>query len=155
MLTPTGAARSQNVEAGSRFENERSKALCGFFTSVIRYALILIYGPEMRTVMEGARRRKIEMTGADHTDVFALFPEIDLEVNMASASVVSNAELRLMRNDGVIRQVDMAKRMAINSNMPEADMVALPWPDGVDRGVQLPNGPVPPRPEPKAVEAKK
>src|SRR6185295_10509287 len=155
ILTPTGGAKTQNVEGAMRFENERSKAFASFFESAIRYVLILIYGPELRMLMEGARRKKLELGGMDPADVVSLFPETDLVVTMTSASVVENAELRLMRNDGILTQESVAKRMARNTNIPEDEMVRLPWPDGISKDIEMPNGPKPPKPVAPKVGGKK
>lgn len=147
VLTPSGGARSQNIEGASRFENERNKSLASFFSNVVRNALIVAYGDDMRTIMDGAHKRRLN--GSDASDIFYLYPELDVEVNMSSASVVENSELRLMRNDGILTQKDFAKRVGKNTNIPEEELVTLPWPDGVPNDVELPGGPKPPKPEPK------
>lgn len=122
---------------------------------MVRNALIVAYGDELRAIMGAARGKRISLFGGDPAEVASLFPELDIEVNMSSASVVDNAELRLMRNDGIITQEGMAKRMGKNTNIPEEELVTLPWPDGIDRSVEMPGGPKPPKPQPKATAAKK
>jgi hypothetical protein len=146
VITPTGGARSQNIEGATRFENERNKSLASFFANVVREALIAAYGGDMRTVMEGAHKKRMSMSGKDASEIAYLYPELDVEVNMSSASVVDNAELRLMRNDGIIDQKTMGKRIAKNTNIPEEELVALDWPSNVPRDVSVPNGPQAPKP---------
>lgn len=148
VLTPTGAARSQNIEGAARFENERNKALTAFFTTVVRNALLEAYGPELAALMEAARTYRVKNLGSagDPSQIAFLYPNLDLVVDMSSSSVVSNTELRLMRNDGIITQEYMGQRIAMNNNMPADEMVALPWPDGVAADIQLPGGPVPAKP---------
>jgi hypothetical protein len=147
VLTPTGGARSQNIEGAARFENSRNKALASFFASVIRTVLIAAYGDEMRYVMEGAKRHRVSKNGGDPENIISLHPELDIVVDMKSASVVENAELRLMRNDGIIEQSTMAKRIAKNANIPEEELVALDWPSNVPRDVTVQDGPQAPKPK--------
>jgi len=155
-LTPTGGgSRSQNVEGASRFENSRNKALANFFASVIRTMLIGAYGGEMRYIMEGAKQHKLKKFGGDPSSLVALYPELDVQVTMKSASVVDNAELRLMRNDGILTQQSVAKRIGANNNIPDEELVTLDWPSGIPRDVEVPGGPKPPKPEPKVASATK
>ena len=101
----TGARGGTNYAGAERFENERIKEALGFFTSIIKTALILAYRKQFEQGFAQARewRRRPRRTGGQNAaDVADFYPELDVEVKMSCTPFVSPVELRQMWLDGVM-----------------------------------------------------
>jgi hypothetical protein len=137
MLTPTGSSRTQNAESAARFENDRIKDQNSFFTAVIQQALVIAYRKLFQDIMDHNARWRLSRLHGDPSMIPLLFPELDVIVNMSASSVLGDEELRSMRNDGIMTQETMGKRMFKNKGLPDEERVALAWPDNVDRELLL------------------
>lgn len=155
LLTPTGSARSQNVEGAERFENERIKEQTSFFEGVLRSALIIAYRDSFVAGMDQARTWRVEKLGGDPNEVAFLFPELDVVIDLSSSTVTGYQELKEMHMDGLITKETMGKHAFKNKNMPLEQMVTLDWPDKVPKELLVgPKKDAAAKPKPKKKKAK-
>jgi hypothetical protein len=134
MLTPVGQARSQNIQGALDFENDRIRDQSAFFVTVLRSALIIAYRDQFKQVMEDARSWRInKLNGGDPSKVVFLYPELDVQIDMAAASLTTYSELKQMHSDGLITKETMGMHVFKNKNLPAEQMVTLEWPDKVPR----------------------
>lgn len=132
-LTPVGNARSQNSEGAADFENDRIREQSTFFQSVLRSALVIAYRNQFKQVMDDARSWRISKLGGDPNQVAFLFPELDVQIDMSSASVTTYDELKQMHMDGLITKETMGMHLFKNKNLPPEQMTTLAWPDKVPK----------------------
>lgn len=133
LLTPTGSARSQNIQGAERFENERIREQTSFFATVLKNAIVIAYRKQFSEAMGNYNSWRISQLHGVAANVAMLYPELDVVVDLSSSTVTSDDDLRSMRDDGLITQETMGKHMFKNKNMPVEQMVTLEWPDNVPR----------------------
>lgn len=164
-ITPTGGARSQNVQGALDFENDRIREQASFFQSVLQSALIIAYKDQFQQVMDDARHWRISKLGGDPQKVAFLYPELDVQIDLSSASVTTYEEMKAMHMDGLITKETFGTHVFKNRNLPLEDMVTLQWPDKVPkemlvRAAAAPGGgggggSKPPKKKPKVAAAPK
>jgi hypothetical protein len=130
LLTPTGSARSQNIAGAESFQNSRNKDGTSFFASIIKTVFLEAYYDVIKSGMDENREWRMSRYKGNAP---VLFPELDIQVDMANSSLVSYEDLRQMRSDGLITQEVMGKHVFKGKNMPEQDRVALAWPDNIPK----------------------
>ena len=133
LLTPVGNARAQNVKGAQDFENDRIREQASFFQTVLQSALIIAYKEQFQQVMEDARNWRISKLGGDPQRVAVLFPELDVQIDMSSASVTTYEELKAMHMDGLITKETFGTHVFKNKNLPMEQMTTLQWPDKVPK----------------------
>lgn len=133
ILTPVGNARSQNVSGPLDFENDRIREQSNFYVGILKSALIIAYKDQFRQVMDDARNWRITKLGGDPDKVGVLFPELDVQIDMSSASVTTYDELKAMHMDGLITKETMGNHVFKNKNLPMEQLVTLEWPDKVPK----------------------
>lgn len=131
LLTPTGSARSQNIAGAESFQNSRNKDGTSFFASIIKTVFLEAYYDVIKAGMD--ENREWQMSRYKSRNAPVLFPELDIQVDMANSSLVSYEDLRQMRMDGLITQEVMGKHVFKGKNMPEQDRAALAWPDNIPK----------------------
>ena len=156
LLTPVGNARSQNVSGALDFENDRIREQSNFFVGILKSALIIAYKDQFRQVMDDARNWRITKLGGDPDKVAVLFPELDVQIDMSSASVTTYDELKAMHMDGLITKETMGNHVFKNKNLPMEQLVTLEWPDKVPREMLIKQQTKePPKKKTKVVEENK
>lgn len=136
LLTPTGSARSQNIAGAESFQNSRNKDGTSFFAGVIKTVFLKAYYDVIKQGMD--ENREWQMSTYKQMNAPVLFPELDIQVDMANSSLVSYEDLRQMRMDGLITHETMGKHVFKGKNMPEQDRVALAWPDNIPKDLLVP-----------------
>lgn len=133
LLTPVGNARAQNVKGAQDFENDRIREQSTFFQTVLQSALIIAYKEQFQQAMDDARNWRISKLGGDPQKVAVLFPELDVQIDMSSASVTTYEELKEMHMDGLITKETFGTHVFKNKNLPMEQMTTLQWPDKVPK----------------------
>lgn len=131
LIQPMGSARSQNIKGAERFENERVKETIGFFTSVVRDALVIAYEKELKETFEEVRKWRTH--NGDPQSVAELFPELDVEVNMSCTPFVQYEELKQMWMDGLMDKESFAGHAFQMLSLPSDQMNVSEWPDKLPR----------------------
>jgi hypothetical protein len=133
LLQATSSSRAQNVEGAARFENDRVKEQTNFFITVLKSALVIAYREQFTQVMEDARNWRITRLKGDPGNVAYLYPELDVEIDLSSSTVISYDELRAMLYDGLITQDTFGHHALKSKNMPMEQYAGKDWPDNVPR----------------------
>jgi hypothetical protein len=128
-ITATGSARSQSIQGVERFENQRMRKQTRFFEHVFRDIIVIVY----RDVIEQHIGKAQEEKAGSVLDVH---PELDVVVELPSFIFTNEDELRAMREDGIITQETMGKRILRNNHIPLTNLVTLEWPDNKPRPVE-------------------
>lgn len=128
LLTATGTARSQNIMGAERFARDRIKDASRFFSTIIHDALIIAYQKQFLATMEEASsfsmaRRRNPEAGHLAANFMDLHPELDVTVEMTSALVTSDDELRKLCSDGFLTAETLGRYLFANHNIPLTDMV--------------------------------
>lgn len=124
LIRPTGSARTQNVRGGERFVNERAKDGIAFFTMVAHSALIIAYDKPLRDGFTDFSSWQVNRKGGDQHAVAELHPEIDVEVFMSSAPMITYETLQQMWQDGILSKEDFANH-AFEINAMPLDQIRL------------------------------
>ena len=152
-LQATGQSRSQNVEGAAQFMNGRGKELSTFFRNILQVAIVLAYKEQFQEVMDKARNWKIENFGGDPNVVTYLYPELDVVVELTSASASSYEDFKELWMDGLLTQEQFGKHAFNARNVPLNHLVTLPYPDGIAKERVL--KPEPSAPPDKSLKSKK
>jgi len=83
--------------------------------------------------MDQAQAWRMARLGGDPTRVMELFPELDVIVTLCSSTMLTDTELRDMRNDGIITQDFMGRQIFKNRGLHDEFRVNLKYPDNVPR----------------------
>lgn len=132
LIRPTGSSRTQNVRGGERFVNERAKDGIAFFTMVAHSALIIAYDKPLREGFTDFSSWHVNRRGGDQHTVAELHPEIDVEVFMSSAPMITYETLEKMWQDGILSKQDFANHAFQINAMPldQVQLFSVPDMDG-------------------------
>jgi len=128
-LTPTGSARSQNAEAAADFENDRIRDYGKFFQRVIQTAIVIGYKQRFAKAMNDARMMRINNLHEDPDKISVLYPELDVEVTLASTLITNDAIWEWAHTKGLMTKETMGRHVFKNNGIPEEEMVVLDKPD--------------------------
>jgi hypothetical protein len=133
LLQASGQSRSQNVEGAVQFLNGRVQETTTFFRGIIQTAVALAFYDQIKETMDSARSWRVKhmKNGSDASSIAYLFPELDVEVELASASASSYEELKQLWMDGLMTQKDLGRHAFNSKNLPLEQLVTLPYPDGI------------------------
>lgn len=128
LIQPTGSARTQNIKASERFENDRIRESLSFFTHVARTALVIAYRKQFQEGMDGARNWVLKKGGdADH--IANMYPELDVEVSMSCTPDIQYSTLRELWQDGIMSKDTLAHHAFHMFSLPHEQINVTVWPD--------------------------
>lgn len=132
LLQASGQSRSQNVEGAIQFLNGRVQETTAFFRDIIQTAIAIAYYDHFKETMDSARNWKIAHSKIkDASSVAFLFPELDVQIELAGASASSYEEFRQLWLDGLMTQETLGRHAFNAKNLPLDQLVTLPYPDGI------------------------
>lgn len=117
-IQPTGSARTQNIKGSERYENERIKDAVRFFTTITKQALIIAYGAQFNQAFDEARGWQIPKKNLNTNRIVELYPELDVQVELACTPFVSYDDLKQMWLDGILNKEDFAHHVFHTRGLP-------------------------------------
>jgi hypothetical protein len=130
LITPTGSARTQNIQGAERFENEHIKYWLNLFTSKTQEALINCYRVQFEKTFADAKQWRINNRAHGDPAVIAdMYPELDVEINMSCTPFVQYDELKQMWMDGIMEKEEFAGHAYHLRSLPADSMNIRDWPD--------------------------
>jgi hypothetical protein len=129
LLTPTGAARSQNVKGAEQYENERIREQSSHYESILRPAIILAYRKQLQSIMDDANHWHLSRLGGNAANVDLLYPELDVIIDLSNTTVTTDEEMISYWMNGFISQRTAAEHILKSKNIPLEKMQLSQWPD--------------------------
>lgn len=128
-IQPHGSARTQNIQGSERFENERIKQALSFLKQETQNALVLVYRKQFEQGFEERRQWIGRKNGGNAADVAQLYPELDVDVQMACTPMIEYDKLKEMWMDGLMSKETLAHHAFHMYSIPIDQIEVKVWPD--------------------------
>jgi hypothetical protein len=129
LLTPTGAARSQNVAGATQFENERIRQETSDLESILQMVLVLAYRDRFNKIFNDVKQWRMQKYGGDASRMAELYPEAEVVVDLSGTTSTPDDEMRALWMDGIISKQTYAEHALRSKNIPLQFMQLSLWPD--------------------------